>query len=134
MIMIRVLWSRFQQYLGKFSRLLVEASSETGLFRLLRDYVFGLRNLENTKSMTVIFLVKYFKISFRFEKCSKKVRNTFFCFWDDCIWICIVKLSLLRTGYFSSATNVLTSSPKILHVNKRDFFQLNWIGSGQRVG
>ena len=32
-----------------------------------------------------------------------------------------LKLSLLGTGYFSWAANVLTSSPKIWHVNKRDF-------------
>ena len=41
--------------------------------------------------------------------------------------------SLLRTGYFSSAANVLRSSPKVLHVNKRDFFQLNSLGRGQWV-
>ena len=33
----------------------------------------------------------------------------------------MVKLSLLTTGYFLSAANVLTSSPKNLNVNKRDF-------------
>ena len=36
----------------------------------------------------------------------------------------IVKLSLLRTGYLSSAANVLTRSPKIRCVNKRVFLQL----------
>ena len=41
------------------------------------------------------------------------------------------KLFLLRTGYFLSAANVLTRSPKIWHLNKRDFFQLNWLSSGQ---
>ena len=46
-----------------------------------------------------------------------------FCFRDNCIWIGIVKLSLLRTGYFSSVANVLTSSRKIWHFNKRDFFE-----------
>ena len=30
--------------------LLVEGSSETGLFRDLSDYVFGVRNFENTKN------------------------------------------------------------------------------------
>ena len=49
-----------------------------------------------------------------------------FCFWGNCIRIDIVKVSLLRTGYLKSASNVLTSSPKIWHVNKRDFFRLNW--------
>ena len=56
-----------------------------------------------------------------------------FSFSDNCISIGIVKLSLLRTGYFSSAANVLTSSPKIWHVNKRDFFQLNFLGSDRWI-
>ena len=94
MNMIKVLWCRFQQCLGTFTILLVEASSETGLFRHLSDYVFGVRKI--------------------------------FSFWDNCIWIGIVKLSLLRTGCFSSEANVLRSSPKIWHVNKRDFFKFNW--------
>ena len=55
------------------------------------------------------------------------------CSWDNCIWICIVKLSLLRAGYFSSAAYMLTSSPEIWPVNKRDFFQLNWLGSDQLI-
>ena len=59
-----------------------------------------------------------------FERAAKNWEKVF-CFWDNCIWIGIVKLSLLRTGYFSSVANVLTSSSKILHVNKRDIFQLN---------
>ena len=42
--------------------LLVEGSSETGLFRHLPDKVFGLAKFENTKSMKVIFCFKKFKI------------------------------------------------------------------------
>ena len=56
-----------------------------------------------------------------------------FCFWHNCIWIRIVKLSLLRTGYFSSAANVLTSSPKIWHVNKRLFFEHNFVASEEWI-
>ena len=41
--------------LSTFTTLLVEASSEMGLFRHLSDYVFGVRNFDNTKSMRVIF-------------------------------------------------------------------------------
>ena len=40
-----------------------------------------------------------------------------------------LKLSLLKTGYFSSVANALTSSLRILHVKKRDFFQDNVISS-----
>ena len=73
-----------------------------------------------------------------FSKCSKfnvdfknaaKNWEKVFCFSDNYIWTDIVKLSLLRTGYFSSVANVLTSSPKIWHVKKKDFFQLNLLGS-----
>ena len=49
--------------------------------------------------------------------------------WDNCI----AKLSLLRTGYFSLAANVLKSSQKIWHVNKRDVLRLNWLGSDQWI-
>ena len=64
---------------------------------------------------------------------KQKFQKKAFCFWDNCISIGIVKLSLLRTGYFSSAANVLRSSPKIWHVNKRDFFELNFLASHQQL-
>ena len=57
---------------------------------------------------------------------QQKIEEKKFCFWDNCIWIGIVKLSHLRTWYFSSAANVLTSSPKIFHVNKGDLLQLSF--------
>ena len=56
-----------------------------------------------------------------------------FCFLENSIWIRILELSLWRTRYFSSAVNVLRSSPKIWHVNKREFFQLNLFGSGRWI-
>ena len=89
-------------------------------------------NFKKTKSMRVMFIFKMLRISARFQKWSKKLRKSF-CWLDNCIWIGIVKLSLLRTGYFSSAANVLTSSPKIWHVKNRDFFQLNLLGSDQWI-
>ena len=67
-----------------------------------------------------------FEIYTRVKKCCKKLRKVS-CFWDNCIWIGIVKLSLLTTQYFPWAGNVLTSSTKILRVNKRPFAtQLTW--------
>ena len=78
------------------------------------------------------FFKKYLKFNLDFKNAAKNSEKVF-CFWDNCIWIGIVKLSLLRTGYFSSAANVLTSSPKIWHVNKRDFFQLNFLGSDRWI-
>ena len=128
--MLKVLWCWFQQCFGTFTILLVKGSSETGGFRLLSDEVFGVPNSGNTKSMTVIFYFKLFKIYCRFQKSRKKLRKRF-CFWDNCISIGIVKLCLLRKQYFSSAANVLTGSPKICHVNNIDVLELNWVGSDQ---
>ena len=59
--------------------------------------------------------------------------QTFFCFWDNWIGTGILKFSLLRTGYFSSVANMLRSSPKIWHVNKRDFLQLNFLASDRWI-
>ena len=129
MNMTKMLRWRFWQCLGTFTILYVEASSETGLFRHLSDYVFGFRNFERTKSMAVIFFFSnYLKFKLDLENARKNWEKVF-CFLDNCIWIGMVKLSLWRTRYFSSAANVLRSSPKIFHVNKRDFFQLTWLGS-----
>ena len=88
----------------------------TGRFRHLSDNVFGVLNFRSTKDMRAIF----------FGKDRNWEKN--FCFIDNCIWIGIIKLSLLRTEYLSSADNVLTWNPKIWHVNKRNFFptQFSW--------
>ena len=124
MNMIKVLWCRFQQFFRTFTILLVEASSEMVLFRYLLDYVFRVRIIGSTKSMTVIFFFKTLKFNLDFKNAAKNWKKVF-CFWDNCIWIGIAKLSLLRTRYFLSAGNVLTSNPRIWHVNKGDVFQLN---------
>ena len=132
MNLIKVLWCRFQQCLGTFTMLLVEGSSGTGLFRHLHDYVFRVRNFGQTKSMTVIFSFEIFKI---YSRCQKGARNSekAFCFSDKCIWIGIVKFSLIRIEYFSSAANVLTLSAKIWYVNNRDFSWLNWLCTDQWI-
>ena len=44
--------------LGTFPMFLLEASSKTGIFRQLSGYVFGVRNFQNTKSLSVRFLIK----------------------------------------------------------------------------
>ena len=75
---------------------------------------------------------KYLKFILDFRNSAKNWEKVF-CFWDNCVWIGIVKLSLLRRGYFSSAVNVLKSSPKIWHVKNRDFFQLSRLGGEQWI-
>ena len=78
------------------------------------------------------FFFKYLNIQLDFKNAGKNSENVF-CWLNNCMRIGIVKLSLLRTGYFSSAANVLRSSPKISHVNQRDFFQINCLGSDQLI-
>ena len=128
MNLIKVMQRRIRQCLGSFTMLPVDGLSETWLFRHLSNYIFRACNFGKTKAVRIIFFFKMFKIEFRFQKFSKKLRDII-CFWDNCIWIGIVKLPLIRTGYFSSAANVWISSPKIFHVNNRNFFQINWLGS-----
>ena len=78
------------------------------------------------------YFSQYFKFKLDFKNPGKNSEKVF-CFWDNFIWIGILKLSLLKTGYFSSTANVLPNSTKILHVNKRDFFQLNSLGRDQWI-
>ena len=48
-----------------------------------------------------------------------------FCFKDNGVWICCLKVCISRQEYVYSAVNVLTNSPNILDLIKADFFQLN---------
>ena len=124
-----MLWCRFQQWLGTFTKLVLRGSSEMGLFRHLPNHVFRVRNIGNTKAVRIIFFFSKcseFYLDFKTEATNSE---NLFCFWDNCNWIGIVKLSPLGTGYFSSAANVLKSSPKILHVNKRELLRQNFLGS-----
>ena len=95
---------------------LFEWSTLKRFFRHLFDYVFGVRNFEDTKSMRVIFFFNSSKVIPVLENLAKD-REKFFYFWDNCISICIVKFSLLGTGYLSLLANLLTGSPKIWHIN-----------------
>ena len=45
-----------------------------------------------------------------------------FCFWDKCIWIVSIHLSLLLREYVSLAVNVLTKGLKSFHESKSDFY------------
>ena len=65
------------------------------------------------------------------SKMQEKIEKKFFCFWDNCVRIGCVKLSLLRGEYLSSAVNVLTTSYKALRLTKTDFFRLNYLPNDQ---
>ena len=95
-------------------------------FRHLSNQIFLVPNLGITKPMRVICFSERSKFEILFNNAAKNWEKVF-CFSDNCIWIGIVILSLWRTRYFSSAANVLRRNRKILHVNKRDFFQLNFL-------
>ena len=65
-----------------------------------------------------------------FWKCSKfnadsknaeKIWEKIFGFWDKCIWIVYIQLSLLIREYLSLAVNVLRKGVKNFHVSKSDF-------------
>ena len=132
MNVINVLWCRIQKSLSTFTILLLKASSETELFRHLSEYLFRVRNFGKKNLWGSLFGSKCLKLDLDFKNAAKNWEKVF-CFWDNCIWIVIVKFSLLKTGYFSSVGNVLTTSHKILQVNKRDFFQLNFLGSDRWI-
>ena len=76
--------------------------------------------------MRFIFFLKMFRTS----KCpdfknGKDNSEKDFCFLYNCFRIGCIKLSLLRIEYSALTVNMLTNSPKIFHMTKRDFFQLN---------
>ena len=70
---------------------------------------FGISKFENLWGSS--FFKKISKFPLNFKNPSKFFEKVF-CFCDNWIWIGIVKLYLTRTGYFSSAANVLTRSPR----------------------
>ena len=57
--------------------LLVEGSSETGLFRHLSNHIFSVRNWGNTKAMRVILFFKTWKISRRYRKLQQNFEKNF---------------------------------------------------------
>ena len=133
MNMIKIMLCRFQQCFGTFTMFLVEGSSER---RVLDIYLTTFSESvisEIQNQWRLSFFSKYLKFIVNFKNAAKKWAKLFY-IWDNCIWIAIVKLSLSRRGYFSSAGNKLTINIKIWHVYNGDFYQLNWLGSDQSMG
>ena len=128
MNMIKALWWRFQQCLGTFTIFLVEGPLKPEFLGIYlttfsESIISKIQNLWGSP-----FLSKCLKFKLDFKNAEKNWEKPFCC-WDNCIWIGIVKFSLLRKGYISSATNMLTSSLKFFHINKRYFLRFNWLGS-----
>ena len=112
---------RFQQCLRLFTVMLFSIGLlKRDFFDICLTTYFAVSNFGNTSAMGVIFYFKMFKIQSTFKKCRKKlIEKKFFCFLDNCIWICWIKLSLLRREYLSSAVIKLTNSLKNLHITRR---------------
>ena len=76
------------------------------------------------------FFWKNSKFKVDFENATKNSEKAF-CFWDNCVRIGCVKLSLLRKEYLSSAVNVLKKSYKALRLTKTDFFWHKYLPDDQ---
>ena len=122
--MVKALSYRLEQCFGPFTMSLVKGSMKRDFLHIYLTTFLRVRKFKNTSALRVISFLKNFKIESKFKK-SKKNWENIFRFWVNCIRKCCNKLALLRKRYFSSAVNRLTNSPKILHITKRKFFQLN---------
>ena len=81
---------------------------------------FVVGNFGNTDAMRVIFFWKCLKLNAD-SKNAEENSEKMFCFWDKCLWIVCIQLSLLIREYFSSAVNDLKKRLKNFHVSKSDF-------------
>ena len=71
--------------------------------------------------MRIIFFWKYSKFNAD-SKNAEKNSEKHFGSWDKCIWIVLIRLSLLIKEYLSSAVNVLRKGLKNIHVSMSDFW------------
>ena len=76
------------------------------------------------------FFWKCSKFKVDFKNATKNSEKAF-SFWDNCVRIRCVKLSLLRKEYLSSAVNVLKKSYKVLRLTKTDFFWHKYLPDDQ---
>ena len=105
--MVKVLLFRFQQCFGPITMLLIKESSETRLFKHLSNHVFRSPYVPKyMSSQGHLFLWKCSKLNVNLANAKKKF-EAIFCFWDNSIWKCCYKLSLLRREYLLSAVNGL---------------------------
>ena len=82
--------------------------------------------------MRIISCFKMFKIWCTFQKWRKKFSKSFF-FLDNFISIGCGKFSVVWRKYLSSAISLITNSPKISDITKRDIFQLHFPHSNEKI-
>ena len=130
------MWGRFEPCLGTFTLLFLNVFPVVPLKLVFLDFyltTFSEYVISEIKKLWgSLFFSKYSKFNLDLKNAAKNSEKGFW-YLDNCIWIGIVKLSPLRTGYFSSAANLLKRSSKILRFNKRDFFRLYRRGSDQSI-
>ena len=127
---IQKMWSRFQYCSDPSTMLLLKGPLKRDFLEIyvttfLESVISEIQNLWGSTLFS-----KCSKFDLDFKNAEKNSDKGFF-FSDNIIWISIVKLPMLGTGYLSLAANVLTRSSKIWHVNNRNFFQLNCFGTHQ---
>ena len=120
---VKMLSFRFQHCLIPCTMLFVQGFSEMRLFRHLSNNVF-----ENPQFRKYIgyeghlFFWKCAKCYLHFKITEKMAKS--FCVLDNCIWNGCFNFSLLGRENLWPAVNVFTKYPKILHITKRNLFQL----------
>ena len=122
--------SNFNNVLACLPCCFIKDSLKRNILEIDLTMFFEIRNFGNIWAMRVIFFLKTFKLKLDFKN-PKKNQEKVFCFWDNCIWICCVKLSLLRREYLPSTLSVLGKSFEILHITNRQFLQVNCLHSDQ---
>ena len=63
---------------------------------------------------------------------KQKIEKKIFPSLDNCISIGSRKFSQFRRGYLSTTLNVLTNTPEISHIPKRDIFQICFLQSDEK--
>ena len=114
--------SDFNRFWARLSCCISKGLQKRNFLDVYLTTVFGIRNFRNTSAMRVIVLWKCSTFYLDSRNTKKKVEKKSFFFRDDCIWICCIKLSLLKREDFWATVNVLKNSPKILPITKTDFF------------
>ena len=131
--MLKVLSFRFQQCFRPFTVLFVEGSSELRLFRHLSNNVFRSPYVQKYMSYEGhSFFWKCSKLNVNFEN-AKRNSEKVFRLWNNCIGRCWHKFLSLNKRILVIGSQWVNKIPKILHISKRDFFQLSFLQSDQYI-
>ena len=121
--LVKALSFRLNRCFGLFAMTPVERSSQTGVFRHLSKHVFLGRQFRKYISYEGhLFFWKCSKFNAD-SRNAKKNSEKIFCFWDKCIWIVCIHLSLQLREYVSLAVNMLRKGLKNFHESKGDFWK-----------